>query len=167
MKQRLADNISLVAQSPRLDRDGVEVVVTVPTFRRPEHLLATLRSIKAQETERTLSIIVMENEAVDREGAKAATPLFEDGTFSGQIVIAHDRGNCHAYNAGWFAALTQFPNFKYLCVIDDDELADPDWIERHCQAAEEYGADLVGGPQVPVFAGEPNARCKDRMRFPP
>src|SRR5690606_35782454 len=40
--------------------------------------------------------------------------------------------------------------------IDDDEIADPDWLERMCRARETFGADIVGGPQVPVFA--PDAR---------
>ncbi|MEO1700960.1 MAG: glycosyltransferase [Pseudomonadota bacterium] len=167
MKQRLADNISLIAQSPGLDRDAVEVVVTVPTFRRPEHLVTTLASISAQITERRVAIIVMENEAEEREGANVAAPLFDDGTFTGQLIIAHDRGNCNAYNAGWFTALTQFPNFQYLCVIDDDELADPNWIEQACRTAERFGAHLVGGPQVPVFTGEPNAKWTSHPVFTP
>ncbi|MEO1747803.1 MAG: glycosyltransferase [Pseudomonadota bacterium] len=167
MKQRLADNISLVAQSPGLARDAVNVVVTIPTFRRPDHLLATLQSIKAQRTSRNVAIIVMENEAEARDGATAAAPLFDDGIFNGQVIIAHDRGNCNAYNAGWFTALTQYPNFQYLCVIDDDELADINWIEQACSASEFYGADLVGGPQVPVFSGEPDMRWRSHPVFAP
>ncbi len=167
MKQRLADNISLIAQSPGLDRDAVEVVVTIPPYRRPEHLLATLKSVKAQRTGRKFAIIVMENEAQERVGAKAAAPLFDDGTFTGQLIIAHDRGNCHAYNAGWFTALMQFANFQYVCVIDDDELADPDWIEHACVASEKYGAGLIGGPQIPVFSGEPNRKWQSHPVFTP
>ena len=68
------------------------------------------------------------------------------------VIIAHERGNCSAYNAGWQTAILQFPNFRHLLVIDDDEIADPHWLERMCEAAETLGADIVGGPQVPVFA---------------
>ncbi|KXF78654.1 glycosyl transferase [Paramesorhizobium deserti] len=151
MKQRLPDNITILAQSPQLRPDAIEVVVTIPTFRRPEHLIRTLQSVKAQMTERRFAIIVMENDAEGQEGAKAVRPLFEDGTFKGILLVAHDRGNCNAYNAGWLTALTQFKHFASLLVIDDDEIADPHWLENMCRARETYAADIVGGPQIPVF----------------
>ncbi|HMQ57975.1 MAG TPA: glycosyltransferase [Rhizobiaceae bacterium] len=151
MKQRLADNISVVARSPGLDANSIEVVITTPTFRRPDHLLKTLESLRAQETARPYALVVMENEAKAREGAKAAAPLFESGHFHGFLIVAHDRGNCNAYNAGWLTALVAFPAMRHLLVIDDDEIAGPDWIERMVSTAEAYDAAFVGGPQRPVF----------------
>lgn len=144
--------ITIWTTSPGLRPDGFDVVVTAPTFRRPDHLLKTLESLRLQRTKRRFAVIVMENEAEHREGAIAARSLFESGDLPGLIVIAHERGNCSAYNAGWETALNQFPGFKHLLVIDDDEVADPDWIERMCVASETLGADIVGGPQMPVFA---------------
>ncbi|MEO1745386.1 MAG: glycosyltransferase [Pseudomonadota bacterium] len=167
MKQRLADNISLVAQSPGLDKAAVEVAVTIPTFRRPEHLIRTLDTIKAQQTDRNVAIIAMENEAEKREGAAVACPKFDDDTYNGMVVIAHDRGNCNAYNAGWFTAFTQFPNLKFVCVIDDDELAEPQWIEAACSTSETYDAGLVGGPQYPIFEGSPEEKWKSHPVFTP
>ncbi|PYE86393.1 glycosyltransferase family 2 protein [Phyllobacterium leguminum] len=150
--QQLPDNITVLVQSPQLRCDEIEVVVTIPTFRRPEHLLETLHSVKAQVTERRFAIIVMENEAEEREGARAARARFEDGTFEGLLLLARDRGNCNAYNAGWLAALEYFPRFSSLIVIDDDEIADPYWLENMAKAKDAYSADVVGGPQIPVFA---------------
>lgn len=151
MIPRMSDNISIASRSPGLDAGLVEIVVTMPTFKRPEHLLESLASLQAQVTSRNFAVIVMENEAEKREGAEAAKPLFETGAVKGMVIIAHDRGNCCAYNAGWLTALVHFPAFKYLLVIDDDELADPHWIDRMAKAAESLPADIVGGPQVPVF----------------
>jgi GT2 family glycosyltransferase len=151
MTQRLPDNITILARSPQLRPEEVEAVVTIPTFRRPEHLLRTLHSVKAQVTQRRFAIIVMENDADGQAGARAVRPLFEDGTFNGLLLIAHDRGNCNAYNAGWLTALASFPGFSSLLVIDDDEIADPHWLENMIRARESYGADIVGGPQLPVF----------------
>jgi glycosyltransferase involved in cell wall biosynthesis len=148
----LKDNISIVAQSPDLKPELVDVVVTLPTFKRPEHLLKTLASLKAQVTKRRFAIIVMENEAEKRDGAQAAKPLFESGEYTGLLIIAHDRGNCNAYNAGWLTALKAFANFSALLVIDDDEIADVNWLENMCSTRETYGVDFVGGPQLPVFA---------------
>jgi glycosyltransferase involved in cell wall biosynthesis len=130
----------------------VEAVVTVPTFRRPAQLLETLASLQKQETPRCFAVIVIENDAERREGAEAALPLFERGELPGLLIVAHERGNCSAYNAGWEAAMLNFPAFRHLLVIDDDETAHPEWLERMCAARETYGADIVGGPQLPVFA---------------
>lgn len=160
-------NHTIEVRSPGLAAEAMECVVVVPTFRRPDHLLATLRSILAQNTARRFAVIVVENEAEKREGLSAAKPLFEAGEIPGLCIIAHDRGNCCAYNAGWETALSAFPRFRFLLSIDDDELADPEWMERMCAAAETLGADIVGGPQVPVFDRPEHARWAGHPVFSP
>lgn len=167
MKQRLADNISLVAQTPGLDCDAVEIVVTIPTFKRPEHVLKTLNSLNEQTTKRNFAIVLIENEAEERAGAEAASPLFENGTYQGLVIVAHDRGNCNAYNAGWFTALQKFANLKYIAVIDDDEIADPDWLENLCATSERFDVSFVGAPQLPIFEGEVNKNWKTHPVFTP
>jgi glycosyltransferase involved in cell wall biosynthesis len=157
------NSISMFTRSPALAVDQVEIVVTLPTFRRPDHLLKTLDSLKAQRTKRRFAVIVMENEAEEKAGALAARPVFEGGAIEGLVIIVHERGNCSAYNAGWQTALMTFPSFERLLVIDDDELADPEWVERMTSASELLSADIVGGPQIPVF--EPGADVK-RARHP-
>jgi GT2 family glycosyltransferase len=160
-------SVSIGGRSPRLVAEAVETVVTLPTFKRPEQVLETLASLLAQETDRRFAVIVMENEAEARAGAKAALPLFERGDIPGMVIIAHDRGNCSAYNAGWQTAILHFPNFKHLLVIDDDEIAEPQWLERMCKAAESLDADIVGGPQVPVFADPAHAGWAEHPVFAP
>lgn len=148
------DSITIEIVSPALLRgNGAphEIVVTLPTFRRPEHLLKTLASLAAQKTTRRFAVIVMENDAAGRAGLAAAAPLFCDGTLEGLVLVAHERGNCAAYNAGWLTALARFPAMQHLLVIDDDEWAGEDWIERLVATAEQEGADFVGAPQCPVF----------------
>ena len=159
--------VSIVGRSAGLAAETVEAVVTLPTFKRPEQVLETLASLKAQKTGRRFAVIVMENEAEARAGATAALPLFERDEISGMVIVAHERGNCSAYNAGWQTALQHFPSFKHLLVIDDDEIADPDWLERMCKAAETLGADIVGGPQVPVFADPAHAKWAEHPVFAP
>ncbi len=158
-----AENVTIVARSPGISADSVEIAVTLPTYKRPEQLVATLHSVMRQRTERSFAVVVMENDAERHAGADAALPLFENGTVRGILIIAHDRGNCSAYNAGWTTALAAFPNLRYVQVIDDDEIATPDWLERMCAAAESLDADIVGGPQFPIF---PTADDEDWARHP-
>jgi glycosyltransferase involved in cell wall biosynthesis len=161
------NSVSVVVVSPGLDAAGMEAVVTLPTFRRPEQLLVTLASLKNQVTRRRFAVIVMENETDERAGAAAALPLFEGGSMDGMVIIAHERGNCSAYNAGWHTALSHFPNFRHLLVIDDDEVADPNWLEGMCSTAERLKADIVGGPQVPVFAEAAHGKWANHPVFAP
>ncbi|TIL32137.1 glycosyltransferase [Mesorhizobium sp.] len=160
-------SVSIAGRTPGLVAATVEAVVTLPTFKRPEQLLATLASLKAQETGRRFAIIVIENEAEARAGARAALPLFAGGDIPGMVIVAHERGNCSAYNAGWQTAILHFPDFSHLLVIDDDEIADPQWLERMCHAAETLGADIVGGPQMPVFADAAHASWAEHPVFAP
>ena len=143
------------------------MAVTLPTYKRPEQVLATLQSVIGQRTFRPFAIIVMENDAEWHAGADAVAPLFENGTARGLLLIAHDRGNCCAYNAGWTAALAEFPNLRFIQVIDDDEIAGPDWLETMCGTAEKLGADIVGGPQVPVFHEPGHERWAQHPVFAP
>ncbi len=149
--QFIANNITIIAQSPGLNPLDVDVVVTIPTFKRPDHLLETLASVRDQKTARRFAIIVMDNHAEGLEGVSASKTWFENSDVNGLLIIAHDRGNCNAYNAGFRTALQMFPNFTSVLVIDDDEIADPNWLERMCTTRERFKTDIVGGPQRPVF----------------
>lgn len=130
-----------------------EVVVTLPTFRRPDHLVRTLESLAGQTSPARRAVIVMENDAEGLEGANAAKAFMADAKIDGLVIIAHERGNCAAYNAGWQTALSEIPSWHTLLVIDDDELAVPEWIAAHLDALERFGTDIQGGPQHPVFDG--------------
>ena len=150
----MRDSITIEVRSPGLETavpPAHAVVVTLPTFRRPDHLLKTLDSLAAQRTRHRFAVIVMENDAEGRAGLQAARALFQSGKLDGLVLVAHERGNCSAYNAGWQTALATFPAMQHLLVIDDDECAGVDWIERLVTAADAIGADMVGAPQRPVF----------------
>ena len=158
---------SIAFRSERLDAPPVTHVITLPTFRRPEHLIETLESLARQKTDFPFAVIVMENDAGGMEGADAAKAWFERATIGGMVVVAHRRGNCHAYNAGWETALDAFPNLAAIAVIDDDEIASPDWLTGLSRTARETGADIVGGPQVPVFDDPDLSRWARHPAFTP
>lgn len=158
--------ITIECRSPGLRDREPTVVVTVPTFRRPDHLLRTLASLEAQ-TRRDFAVIVMENDAEGRQGLGAARPVFTGGRLAGLVLVAHERGNCSAYNAGWSTALAEFPAMRHLLVIDDDELADAAWVEGLVTTAERLGVDIVGGPQVPVFEAGRGSRLGRHPVFTP
>lgn len=58
----LPSHIEVISKTPGLRFDEVEVVVTLPTFRRPEHVIRTLDTLNAQVTNRRFAVVVIENE---------------------------------------------------------------------------------------------------------
>ncbi|WP_082652464.1 glycosyltransferase family 2 protein [Aureimonas sp. AU12] len=161
-----ASGVVVETVSPGL-RDDVEIAVILPTFRRPEAVLRTLASLAAQTTARRFAVILVENDGEARAGVAVARGLFESGAMSGLILTQHERGNCSAYNAGFAMARQRFAALRFALVIDDDEEAAPGWIDALVGAAERLGADLVGGPQVPVFAAGSQAFLAHHPVFRP
>ncbi|MEN3793250.1 glycosyltransferase [Fulvimarina sp. MAC3] len=146
----------------------VDAVVILPTFRRPEHVVQTLDSLAAQATDKRFAIIVMENDDEGLQGLAAATEwLKAHGEQAGIAIIAHERGNCSAYNAGIETALHHYQTFSHLLIIDDDELASPHWLDRLITASNALDADLVGAPQLPVFEDETGRRWSKHPVFTP
>jgi glycosyltransferase involved in cell wall biosynthesis len=140
----------VVATSPSLDRSA-EVVVCIPCFRRPQHLRLTLQSLANQRTHRRFAVVIVENDAVRRESVPVATEFLAAGRFPGLCLVEPRQGNCQAINAAFETALALFSAATGFLMIDDDEIASPDWLERMVGASETTGADLVGGPVLPNF----------------
>jgi glycosyltransferase involved in cell wall biosynthesis len=163
----LHDPITLAYSSPGLDRAAVRLVVTLPTFRRPDHLVRTLESIEAQVIHLPYAVIVMDNDAEGQAGVAAASAWLTRSTLKGDVIVAEQRGNCHAYNAGWSTAIDRYPGVRHIAVIDDDELAAPGWLDALVTTAQTTGADLVGGPQRPIFETPADDRWSSHPVFRP
>ena len=133
------------------DRRPVEAVVVIPTFRRPSGLAETLASLAAQVSDTRFAVLVVENESAAQDGLQVANAAFDVGKIRGLAIVESRRGNVHAINAGFAAALAAFPAAEYFLMIDDDELASPHWLAGLVDAAKASGADIVGGPVVPRF----------------
>lgn len=132
--------------------DGIEAVVCIPTFRRPEGLRETLRSLAAQETTRHFAVVVAENDADGGAGAAVAREFLAQSRLPGLVVVEPRQGNCSAINAAFAAALATFPRARHCLMLDDDEAASPAWLDRMVAAADATGADIVGGPVFPRLA---------------
>lgn len=147
-----SESFEIVAQSAPEILAHVETVVCVPTFRRPDMLERTLRSLAAQRGAGPFAVIVVENEGKERAGAERACALFAEGLFEGLVIVEPRQGNCKAYNAAWRCALTRFPALEQVLGIDDDEEAEPGWLDAFVTAARTAPAELFGGSVTAAFA---------------
>jgi GT2 family glycosyltransferase len=139
-----------VTTSPSLD-GAIETVICIPSFRRPQHLRLTLESLAAQHSARRFAVVVVENDAGRCESAPVAAEFLNSGRLHGICIVEPRQGNCQAINAAFETALENFPHAQNFLMIDDDEVASPDWLERMVRAAETSGADIIGGPVWPNF----------------
>lgn len=157
---------ALAAMSPALD-PSIGIVVCVPCFRRPQYLRRTLESLARQRTGRRFAVVMVENDASRSESVPVAAEFLAAGRFSGVCVVEPRQGNCHAINAAFETALATFPDATSFLMIDDDEIASEDWLERMVSAAETTGADVVGGPVLPQFDDERKRGLRRHPAFAP
>src|SRR5688572_4843216 len=119
---------ALAAMSSALD-PSVGIVVCIPSFRRPQGLRLTLESLAAQRTDRRFAVVIVENDAAGCGSVPVAAEFLRAGSFPGLCVIEPKQGNCHAINAAFETAMATFPAANHFLMIDDDEIASPDWLE--------------------------------------
>jgi hypothetical protein len=125
------------------------VVVTVCTCRRPhglQRLLAELRDIDAASP---FSVVVVENDA-GTEGLSICQAMTRDYPWPLTCVVEPEPGICHARNRAVAEALNQQPDF--IAILDDDEWPCRSWLRELTRVQSETGADIIGGPVVPVPA---------------
>jgi glycosyltransferase involved in cell wall biosynthesis len=129
---------------------GPVAVVCVPTFRRPVHLARTLASLAAQRNAPPFVVIVVDNDGANPVGKPVADAMFADGALTGVAVVEPAQGNVEAINRAFSEARARFPQAPYVLMIDDDEIASPDWLAA-LVATVEAGFDIVGAPVFPRF----------------
>jgi glycosyltransferase involved in cell wall biosynthesis len=145
------EDITTIWSNASTSNSDIQIIVVIPTFKRPDHVITTLNSVLAQKTDRPFAIVVMDNHAEGGEGAAVSADLLKQHTVPATVILAHRRGNCAAYNAGFHIGMEHFPSAKWIQIIDDDEIARPDWLEKMADIAEKTNADCTGAPQHPIF----------------
>ncbi|MBG0810504.1 glycosyltransferase family 2 protein [Methylosinus sp. H3A] len=155
------------AAAPVFDASSVEAVVCIPTFRRPDMLATTLESIEAQATKVAFAVVVVDNDAAAPVGLEVAQSFFRDGRLSGVATVEPRQGNVHAINAAFRLARERYPAAQYFLMIDDDERAEPQWLDEMVACARLQGADIVGGPVTPIFPEEASPAFRDHPVFWP
>lgn len=157
---------AIVVMSPSLD-PTIGVVVCVPCFRRPDHLRRTLQSLVDQRSDRRFAVVMVENDASTCGSVPVANEFLQSGKLSGLCVVEPRQGNCQAINAAFETARAEFPAAMHFLMIDDDEIASPDWLEWMVRAAEATDADVVGGPVLQRFADDAKRGLQRHPAFRP
>ena len=128
----------------------MRVAVCVVTYRRPEGLRRLLESLAAQtfrDDPPELEIVVVDNEA---DGTSAA--VCDLSRADSKWPIRHDvesrRGIPFARNK---AVGCVVDTADFVAFIDDDEVAEPDWLDQLLRVQRLHQADVVTGPVLSHF----------------
>lgn len=131
------------------------VAVCVCTRSRPQLLRACLNSLIAQKPPAgwQVSLLVVENDSAARsEAIYAEARTRASWLFAMEYVLETEIGIPFARNR----ALDSVSAMKtdWIAFIDDDEVAEADWLAAMCAAAERSGIDGVQGPVRRVYPDE-------------
>nr|WP_279536343.1 glycosyltransferase [Nocardioides ochotonae] len=124
------------------------MVVAVITYRRPELLARTLESVRgaidAAGPDHAIRIVAVDN---DPDGSALTVCSAVPG-----VTYVHEPvpGIPSARNA----ALEAIASHEGLVFIDDDEAATEAWLRELIRTAENYNADAVFGPVVPLLPAD-------------
>lgn len=121
------------------------VAVCVCTRRRPKMLRACLDSLIAQVAPKgwQIALIVVENNESPC-CSNIVAEVRKGSPFSVEYVNEKEIGIPFARNRAIAAAGAL--GTEWIAFIDDDEVAEPNWLVRLCARAEQPGVDVVQGP---------------------
>ncbi|HEY0104481.1 MAG TPA: glycosyltransferase [Rhizomicrobium sp.] len=133
-----------------------DIVVAIPTFRRPVWLARLLRALELLETGARLSILIADNDGQERRGLEAAGEIVRAGyRWPVEGFAVEERGISQVRNALVAHALAHRKHDFYLAMLDDDEWPSPGWLEALLGVQRTTGADIVQGPVSCEFAAAP------------
>ena len=131
-----------VSPDPRpQERSTLKTSVLVPSFRRPDLLENCLRSLDRQTITPDEVLVVWQGD--DTPTRQMAEQLSGSLSIPVQPIHLPEPGIVPAENA----ALDQARG-DVILLIDDDAVAEPDWIERHLRHYADPTVGAVGGPAV-------------------
>lgn len=133
-----------------------DVVIAIPSFRRPEGLRRLLSALADLRTEANVSVLVADNDAERQE----ASAVCEEARARGYrwpltCVIARERGIAQARNALVEHILSR-SGAEFVAMLDDDEWPDPHWLEAFLYVQQVTDADALHGAVLPKLERTPS-----------
>jgi glycosyltransferase involved in cell wall biosynthesis len=121
-----------------------EIVVAIPTFKRPAALARLLAALEQLDIAERVIVVVADNDAADHEGYDYCRSLAAHYRWPLEPVIAERRGIAQVRNVLVERALA-YPGARAVAMIDDDEWPCGAWLTELLKEQTETGADVVEG----------------------
>ena len=128
----------------------IRVAICVVTYKRPlglKRLLRSLQDLKFYKSNSPdLQIVVVDNDD-SNPVEEVVYSLEKDFSIPVNYEIESKRGIASARNR----AVQLADEMDFIAFIDDDEVADPRWLDELLDTQKTFGADVVNGPVIPRF----------------
>lgn len=121
-----------------------DVVIGVPTYRRPALLRALLESLAPEAGPHPVTVVVADNDG-DPAIAALVAELADELRLDLHYRAATERGISQVRNQLIRTATELVPTWRWLVMYDDDGTLTPGCLERLLSQGEQIGADIVGG----------------------
>jgi glycosyltransferase involved in cell wall biosynthesis len=132
-----------------------DVVIGIPSFRRPESLERLLNAIAALHTEANLTILVVDNDAEKRDAISTCARMQANGyRWPLDAIVEERRGIANVRNAIVKRILDKHP-CDFIAMIDDDEEPEAGWLAEMLRVQAATGADALNGQTKRVFERDP------------
>ena len=130
------------------------VAICVATWQRPDMLAQCLAAIDRLSLPEDYAFILIVADNDSNQSARAIVAGFSArARLATRYVCEPERGLASVRNRLLQAALAEAADF--ICFIDDDEFPQPDWLVKHLAAIQQYQAEVVSGPVVPLYGDTP------------
>ena len=138
-----------------------EIVVAIPTYRRPERLARLLRALAAIDWDRPLAVAVADNDPSAREGDAVCRKLVLSGyRWPLASVPAPERGIAQARNALARFAMAD-GEMRFVAMLDDDEWPERNWLRALMETQNKTGCEVVRGSVRREFEMPPPQWARD------
>ncbi|GAA0554850.1 glycosyltransferase involved in cell wall biosynthesis [Rhizomicrobium palustre] len=121
-----------------------EIIVAIPTFKRPESLKRLLIALETLETQHRVIVVVADNDAEDRQGYDLCRKLSLSYRWPLDPILTPERGIAQVRNSLVVRALS-YPAATYIAMLDDDEWPSAQWLDELVRVQAETGAAVVEG----------------------
>ena len=137
----------------------IAISAVICTHNREKYIEKSLTSLIGQTLEKErYEIIVVDNASTDktRDIVEKYTKQQANIKYIYEPVLGHSQSR----NTGWQNAVG-----KYVAYLDDDAVADPDWLKNILNVYQEIKPEpgIVGGKIDPIWESDPPAWLSDQM----
>jgi glycosyltransferase involved in cell wall biosynthesis len=142
-----------------------EIVVAIPTFKRPVALARLLAALEKLDADDSVTVVVADNDAEGHAGYDLCRSLAAHYRWPLETVIAEQRGIAQVRNVLVERALSH-PAAEFVAMIDDDEWPSPQWLRELVRVQRDTGADVVEGSIIFEGGGNDGFDGVSDMRRP-
>jgi succinoglycan biosynthesis protein ExoM len=131
------------------------VQVCLLTYRRPELLRLALKSLLCQ-TALSMPEMVVHILVIDNHDRQSGRPVFDEVFDVSKVLARYLCEPARGLSVARNRALDESAGMDFVAFVDDDEAADPEWLEQLLQGAADFGAEVVTGPVWPRHVQSPD-----------